>query len=126
MASNSGRKKTKAEVKEYKNAVKLSVTALESTIDTRNANLVGSDELSVPDFPDDTAKEARLPWRIRVKRFIKKHTFEKYDAFTVGEVFNMKGDELREFIGEDGHFSSIFDFSAACLSGGKHGWYEIK
>ena len=36
----------------------------------------------------------------------------------------MKGDELREFIGEDGHFSSIFDFSAACLSGGKHGWYD--
>ena len=55
---------------------------------------------------------------------LKKHTFEKYDAFTVGEVFNMKGDELREFIGEDGHFSSIFDFSAACLSGGKHGWYD--
>ena len=23
---------------------------------------------------------------------LKKHTFEKYDAFTVGEVFNMKGD----------------------------------
>ena len=55
---------------------------------------------------------------------LKKHTFEKYDAFTVGEVFNMKGDELREFIGEDGHFSSIFDFSAACLSDGKHGWYD--
>ena len=33
---------------------------------------------------------------------LKKHTFEKYDAFTVGEVFNMKGDELREFIGENG------------------------
>lgn len=76
MANNNGRKKTKAEVKEYKNAVKLSVTALESTIDTRNANLVGSDEFSVPDFSDDTPKEARLPWRIRVKRFIKKHTFE--------------------------------------------------
>ncbi len=76
MANNNGRKKTKAEVKEYKNAVKLSVPALESTIDTRNANLVGSDELSVPDFSDDTEKEARLPWRIRVKRFIKKHTFE--------------------------------------------------
>jgi len=55
---------------------------------------------------------------------LKKHTFEKYDAFTVGEVFNMKGDELREFIGENGHFSSIFDFSAACLSDGKHGWYD--
>ena len=29
---------------------------------------------------------------------LKKHTFEKYDAFTVGEVFNMKADELAEFI----------------------------
>ena len=47
---------------------------------------------------------------------LKKHTFEKYDAFTVGEVFNMKGDELREFIGEDGHFSSIFDFYLIFLS----------
>ena len=47
---------------------------------------------------------------------LKKHTFEKYDAFTVGEVFNMKGDELREFIGEDGHFSSIFDFCLIFLS----------
>lgn len=76
MANNNGRKKTKAEVKEYKNAVKLSVTALESTIDIRNANLVGSDELSAPDFSDDTSKEARLPWRTRAKRLIKKHTFE--------------------------------------------------
>ena len=32
---------------------------------------------------------------------LKKHTFEKYDAFTVGEVFNMKADELAEFIGEN-------------------------
>ena len=43
---------------------------------------------------------------------LKKSTFEKYDAFTVGEVFNMKPDELPEFIGETGHFSTIFDFSA--------------
>ena len=55
---------------------------------------------------------------------LKKNTFEKYDAFTVGEVFNMKGDELGEFIGENGHFSTIFDFSAACLSDGEHGWYD--
>lgn len=76
MANNNVRKKTKAEVKNYRNAVKLSVTALESTIDTRNANLVGSDELSVPDFSDGTPEEARLPLRIRAKRFIKKHIFE--------------------------------------------------
>ena len=45
-------------------------------------------------------------------------------AFTVGEVFNMKADELAEFIGENGHFSSMFDFSAHCLTEGKRGWYE--
>ena len=44
---------------------------------------------------------------------LKKETFEKYGAFTVAEVFNMKEDELREFIGDDGHFSTMFDFSAA-------------
>ena len=46
---------------------------------------------------------------------LKKHTFEKYNAFTVAEVFNMKKDELREFIGDHGHFSTMFDFSAHSL-----------
>lgn len=55
---------------------------------------------------------------------MKRETFQKYDAFTVGEVFNMKEDELREFIGEEGHFSSMFDFSAQELSFGEHGWYD--
>ena len=55
---------------------------------------------------------------------LKNNTFAKYDAFTVGEVFNMHEDELSEFIGENGHFSTIFDFSAHCLSEGEHGWYE--
>lgn len=41
---------------------------------------------------------------------MKKETFEKYDAFTVGEVFNMKESELPEFIGDNGHFSTKFDF----------------
>lgn len=55
---------------------------------------------------------------------LKKHTFQKYNAFTVGEVFNMKEDELSDFIGENGHFSTIFDFSAHMLSEGEHGWYD--
>lgn len=55
---------------------------------------------------------------------LKKHTFQKYDAFTVAEVFNMKEEELKEFIGEEGHFSAIFDFSAHSLSDGEHGWYD--
>lgn len=57
---------------------------------------------------------------------LKKETFEKYGAFTVAEVFNMKDDELREFIGENGHFSTMFDFSAAVLSGGEKGWYDSR
>ena len=55
---------------------------------------------------------------------LKKNTFEKYDAFTVAEVFNTHKDELSQFIGENGHFSTIFDFSAHALSNGAHGWYD--
>ena len=36
----------------------------------------------------------------------------------------MKPEELPEFIGENGHFSTIFDFCAQCLSDGEHGWYD--
>ena len=43
---------------------------------------------------------------------MKEKTFARYDAFTVGEVFNMKNEELVEFVGDDGHFSTMFDFSA--------------
>lgn len=57
---------------------------------------------------------------------LKKNTFEKYDAFTVAEVFNMKKDELAEFIGDDGHFSTMFDFSSHTLTFGEHGWYDSK
>ena len=57
---------------------------------------------------------------------LKRETFEKYDAFTVGEVFNMKEDELAEFVGDDGHFSTMFDFSAHELTFGEHGWYDAK
>lgn len=54
---------------------------------------------------------------------MKHETFDKYDAFNVGEVFNEKDSELREFIGEDGHFSSKFDFAPEmCGKGGA--WYE--
>ena len=57
---------------------------------------------------------------------LKHATFEKWDAFTVAEVFNMKEDELPEFIGDDGHFSTMFDFSAHELTYGEHGWYDSK
>ena len=55
---------------------------------------------------------------------LKNHTFAKKDAFTVGEVFNIGVEDLPDFIGENGHFSTIFDFSAHMLSDGEHGWYD--
>ena len=79
-----------------------------------------------PDGPDGLANCWRMVENVDgVGIFLedlKKHTFQKYDAFTVGEVFNMK--ELADFIGENGHFSTIFDFSAHILSEGEHGWYD--
>ena len=57
---------------------------------------------------------------------LRQKAFEPYHAFTVAEVFNMKEEELKEFVGENGHFSTMFDFSAHLLTGGEHGWYDAK
>ncbi len=81
-----------------------------------------------PDGPDGLAGYSRAVEQTHgvgeLLEDLKNNTFAKYDAFTVGEVFNMHEEELPEFIGEDGHFSTIFDFSAHCLSDGEHGWYD--
>ena len=42
-------------------------------------------------------------------------TFRKYQAFSVGEVFNEKDEELPLFIGNNGYFSTMFDFSAELI-----------
>ena len=55
---------------------------------------------------------------------LKRETFDKHGAFTVGEVFNITDDDLADFIGENGYFSTIFDFSTELLSAGEHGWYD--
>lgn len=89
-------------------------------------------DLEFPDFEPDGADGMASCWKMvesvdgvgELLEDLKKNTFQKYDAFTVGEVFNMKEDELPDFIGENGHFSTIFDFSAHCLSDGEHGWYD--
>lgn len=51
-------------------------------------------------------------------------TFKKYDAFSVGEVFNVKPEEIPDFIGEDGYFSSMFDFNEAICGHSPKGWYD--
>ena len=57
---------------------------------------------------------------------LRQKAFDPYKAFTVAEVFNMREEELKEFVGENGHFSTMFDFSAHLLTGGEHGWYDAK
>lgn len=51
------------------------------------------------------------------------NTFRKYDAFTCGEVFNEKEEELPLFIGDRGVFSSMFDFAETMLDHSPLGWY---
>ncbi len=62
----------------------------------------------VLDFLDEMARE----------------TFYKYDAFTVGEVFNEKEEELPLFIGDHGCFSSMFDFNTTILNKSEQGWFD--
>ena len=88
--------------------------------------------LAFPDFEPDGTDGLASCWKMvesvdgvgELLEDLKKNTFQKQDAFTVGEVFNMKEGELSQFIGEEGHFSTIFDFSAHSLSDGEHGWYD--
>lgn len=89
-------------------------------------------DLAFPDMEPDGDDGLASCWRMvenvegvdALLEDLKNHTFAKKDAFTVGEVFNIGVEDLPDFIGENGHFSTIFDFSAHMLSDGKHGWYD--
>ena len=89
-------------------------------------------DLAFPDMEPDGDDGLASCWRMvenvegvdALLEDLKNHTFAKKDAFTVGEVFNIGAEDLPDFIGENGHFSTIFDFSAHMLSDGEHGWYD--
>lgn len=53
-------------------------------------------------------------------------TFKPHEAFSVGEVFNAKDEELPDFIGNNGYFSSMFDFNETIFGGSEKGWYDCK
>ncbi len=52
--------------------------------------------------------------------------FAPHEAFTVGEVFNEKDEELPDFIGDNGYFSTMFDFAPVVFGGSSKGWYDRK
>ena len=89
-------------------------------------------DLAFPDMEPDGDDGLAGCWRMvenvegvdELLEDLKNHTFAPKDAFTVGEVFNIGVEDLPDFIGENGHFSTIFDFSAHMLSDGEHGWYD--
>lgn len=73
-------------------------------------------ESFAPDGPDGLAWVWKMVEKVKgvgeLLEHLKKNTFDRYEAFTVAEVCNMKENELAQFIGDDGHFSSMFDFCA--------------
>ena len=50
--------------------------------------------------------------------------FKPHRAFSVGEVFNETEAQIPEFIGENGYFSSMFDFRAHSSARSELGWYD--
>ena len=52
--------------------------------------------------------------------------FKPHNAFTVGEVFNEKPEELPDFIGDGGYFSSMYDFEETVFGHSPNGWYDAK
>lgn len=91
-------------------------------------------DTNFPDFPadgpDGLASCTKMVEEVEgvgeLLQELKVNAFDPYQAFTVAEVFNMKEEELKEFVGENGHFSTMFDFSAHMLTGGENGWCSAK
>ena len=57
---------------------------------------------------------------------LRENTFDKHDAFTVGEVFTDRTEDIPIFIGDEGHFSTMFDFEETIFGKSDKGWYDAK
>ena len=82
------------------------------------------------DRPDGMVKAQRmLRDAVNVGEFLgemRDRTFKKYDAFTAGEVFDVEPEDMPRFIGDNGYFSTMFDFSTNIFGGSPKGWYDAK
>lgn len=89
-------------------------------------------DLRFLDFPADRedgmcAGTTMLAYARGVTDFLqemKREAFAPYDAFTIGELFDFRPEELERYIGEQGCFESIFDFSPHLLGASENGWYD--
>lgn len=57
---------------------------------------------------------------------LRDRTFAPHDALTIGEVFNVSDEEMKAFIGDNGYFSSMFDFREMFEGKSFLGWYDCK
>lgn len=81
-----------------------------------------------PDREDGLSSGYKMLERARgVEAFLTEmriETFDKHDAFSIAELFNYKKEDLERYIGEEGCFSSIFDFSTSVIGASEKGWYD--
>ena len=88
-------------------------------------------ELNFKDYPADRedglcAPTTMLTEADGILEFLnemKRETFAKYDAFTIGELFEFRPEELEAYAGDEGCFESIFDFSTCLIGANPLGWY---
>lgn len=82
------------------------------------------------DRPDGTAFIVKMveaePNISKYLTEMRDRTFALHDSFSVGEVFNATEKEMDDFIGENGFFSSMFDFKPTICGGSTRGWYFNK
>ena len=92
-------------------------------------------DLSFPGLPADGADglcaASKMTARMagEVSGFLKEmrdKTLKPHDAFSVGEAFSVREEDLAAFIGEDGCFSTIFDFSSHGLNEGLSRYCDFK
>lgn len=57
---------------------------------------------------------------------LNRETFKKHDAFTIAELFDYKSADLERYIGENGCFSTIFDFNESGLGHTERGWFDTQ
>ncbi|USS88084.1 alpha-glucosidase [Fructilactobacillus hinvesii] len=82
------------------------ITHLKKDQDWANLPADGSDGLA-----SVTKKGLNRPGLGAFLQELKEATFAHYDAVTIGEAAGVRPEQLAEFVGPDGYFSMIFDFS---------------
>ena len=89
-------------------------------------------DLTFSDYPADredglSACQNMLPHAGGVEELLmemRRETYDKYGAISIGELFDFDEEELPVYAGEEGCFTTIFDFSAEVLGRSEKGWYD--